>query len=235
MPSTESVRRRVRRAGVSARCWRASGIWPATGGADVVRRRPDRDDFRHAAGAVPPDGASELRRPDRGGTTMALLAAAISVGAVAGGVFSGWFPRVRRQGLAVVVGHRRMGPGDGRVRRGGQGGRRPGRTGACGSRWRSWPSEGRPTWCRRRFGRRSCRRWPPTICAAGCRECSWWSSPAVRGWPTRCTARPRRWWAPRSAARRGSTGRRRSAARRGGCVPVFVRYRVEPAKSVRGR
>jgi hypothetical protein len=27
----------------------------------------------------------------------------MSVGAVAGGVFSGWFPRVRRQGLAVVA------------------------------------------------------------------------------------------------------------------------------------
>lgn len=41
--------------------------------------------------------------PIDGGTTMALLAAGISVGAVAGGVFSGWLPRVRRQGLAVVV------------------------------------------------------------------------------------------------------------------------------------
>lgn len=41
--------------------------------------------------------------PIEGGTTMALLAASISVGAVAGGVFSGWFPRVRRQGLAVVA------------------------------------------------------------------------------------------------------------------------------------
>ena len=40
--------------------------------------------------------------PVDGGMTMALLAAAISVGAVAGGVFSGWLPRVRRQGLAVV-------------------------------------------------------------------------------------------------------------------------------------
>ncbi|MGV1088293.1 MAG: MFS transporter [Mycobacterium sp.] len=40
--------------------------------------------------------------PVDGGTTMALLAAAISIGAVAGGVFSGWLPRVRRQGLAVV-------------------------------------------------------------------------------------------------------------------------------------
>ena len=42
--------------------------------------------------------------PVEGGTTMALLAAAMSVGAVVGGVFSGWLPRVRRQGLAVVAG-----------------------------------------------------------------------------------------------------------------------------------
>jgi MFS family permease len=41
--------------------------------------------------------------PVAGGSTMALLAAAMSAGAVAGGVFSGWLPRVRRQGLAVVV------------------------------------------------------------------------------------------------------------------------------------
>ena len=41
--------------------------------------------------------------PVEGGTTMALLAAAISVGAVGGGVFSGWLPRIRRQGRAVVV------------------------------------------------------------------------------------------------------------------------------------
>jgi hypothetical protein len=41
--------------------------------------------------------------PIEGGTTMALLAAAMSAGAVAGGVFSGWLPRVRRQGLAVVI------------------------------------------------------------------------------------------------------------------------------------
>ncbi|CAN5386680.1 MFS transporter [soil metagenome] len=41
--------------------------------------------------------------PVDGGTTMALLAAAMSIGAVAGGVFSGWLPRIRRQGLAVVI------------------------------------------------------------------------------------------------------------------------------------
>jgi MFS family permease len=40
--------------------------------------------------------------PVAGGSTMALLAASMSVGAVAGGVFSGWLPRVRRQGRAVV-------------------------------------------------------------------------------------------------------------------------------------
>jgi hypothetical protein len=41
--------------------------------------------------------------PLEGGTTMALLSAAMAVGAVAGGVFSGWLPRVRRQGVAVVA------------------------------------------------------------------------------------------------------------------------------------
>ena len=41
--------------------------------------------------------------PVEGGTTMALLSAAIASGAVAGGVFSGWLPRVQRQGLAVVL------------------------------------------------------------------------------------------------------------------------------------
>ena len=41
--------------------------------------------------------------PVEGGTTMALLAAAMSAGAVAGGLFSGWLPRIRRQGLAVVI------------------------------------------------------------------------------------------------------------------------------------
>ncbi|MBB4855517.1 MFS family permease [Mycobacteroides chelonae] len=41
--------------------------------------------------------------PAGGGTVIALLSAAISVGAVIGGVFSGWFHRIDRQGLAVVV------------------------------------------------------------------------------------------------------------------------------------
>ena len=41
--------------------------------------------------------------PLEGGTTIALLSAAMAVGAVAGGVFSGWLPRIRRQGLIVMV------------------------------------------------------------------------------------------------------------------------------------
>ena len=41
--------------------------------------------------------------PASGGTALGLLFAAMSVGAVVGGVFSGWIPRVRRQGLAVLV------------------------------------------------------------------------------------------------------------------------------------
>lgn len=40
---------------------------------------------------------------DGGGVAFALLFAAISAGAVVGGVFSGWISRVRRQGLAVIV------------------------------------------------------------------------------------------------------------------------------------
>lgn len=41
--------------------------------------------------------------PASGGFALGLLFAAMSAGAVLGGVFSGWLPRVRRQGLAVVV------------------------------------------------------------------------------------------------------------------------------------
>ncbi|OBK24075.1 MFS transporter permease [Mycobacterium asiaticum] len=41
--------------------------------------------------------------PIEGGSAMAFLSAAIAVGAVGGGVFSGWFPRIRRQGLTIVI------------------------------------------------------------------------------------------------------------------------------------
>jgi hypothetical protein len=41
--------------------------------------------------------------PAEGGLAFALLFAAIPIGSVLGGVFSGWVSRVERQGLAVVV------------------------------------------------------------------------------------------------------------------------------------
>ena len=41
--------------------------------------------------------------PAEGGIALGLLYAAMSTGAVLGGVFSGWLPRVRRQGLGVLV------------------------------------------------------------------------------------------------------------------------------------
>ena len=41
--------------------------------------------------------------PTQGAFALGLLFAAMSVGAVVGGVFSGWLPRVQRQGLAVIV------------------------------------------------------------------------------------------------------------------------------------
>ncbi|OSC41853.1 MFS transporter [Mycobacterium decipiens] len=41
--------------------------------------------------------------PLGGGTAMALLSAAMAVGSMIGGVFSGWLPRIRRQGLAIVA------------------------------------------------------------------------------------------------------------------------------------
>ncbi|MDF0529815.1 MFS transporter [Tsukamurella sp. 8F] len=41
--------------------------------------------------------------PVEGGTAFALLFAAMSAGAVIGGVFSGWTSRIERQGLAVVI------------------------------------------------------------------------------------------------------------------------------------
>ncbi|RBO86883.1 MFS transporter [Nocardia puris] len=41
--------------------------------------------------------------PATGGVALGLLFAAMSAGAVLGGVFSGWIPRIRRQGLAVLI------------------------------------------------------------------------------------------------------------------------------------
>jgi MFS-type transporter involved in bile tolerance (Atg22 family) len=41
--------------------------------------------------------------PPGGGHALGLLYASIGIGAVLGGLFSGWLPRVRRQGVAVIV------------------------------------------------------------------------------------------------------------------------------------
>ncbi len=41
--------------------------------------------------------------PASGGPVLGMLFAAMSAGAVLGGVFSGWLPRVQRQGLAVLI------------------------------------------------------------------------------------------------------------------------------------
>ena len=162
--------------------------------------------------------------PVEGGTTMALLAAAMSVGAVAGGVFSGWLPRVRRQGLAVVVAIVVWGVamvGFGVARRVGATAR-PGR--CSGSRWCSWRLAARPTWCRRRSGRRSCSRRPPTTFAAGCRGCSPWSSRAAaagrrRARRRRGRRRHHRGRGRRRGAGRGRGGRRRTAGARVRAVP----------------
>ncbi len=51
----------------------------------------------------PQIATADFGGPVEGGTTIALLAAAMSAGAVLGGVFSGWLPRISRQGLAIVV------------------------------------------------------------------------------------------------------------------------------------
>jgi MFS family permease len=45
----------------------------------------------------------DFNGPAEGGLAFALLFAAIPVGSVLGGVFSGWVSRVERQGLAVIV------------------------------------------------------------------------------------------------------------------------------------
>ena len=127
--------------------------------------------------------------PVEGGTTMALLAAAISVGAVGGGVFSGlaaphpdarvsrwWSPS--SWGVAITG-----------FRRRGRTGRRPQWCHAVGLRWTAWQSGG--------AGRHGVGGVPvhdpagggirrPPRPAAG--ECSSSSSAADRAWPTRCNA-----------------------------------------------
>jgi MFS family permease len=138
--------------------------------------------------------------PIEGGTTMALLSTAISVGALAGGVFSGWLPRVRRQGLAVVAAILVWGVamvGFGLA----TGLAHAGRDRCCGRRWGFWRPAARPTWCPPRSGRRSLCGPHRMTCAGGCRACSSWWWRAVRGWATPCTEPPPPRWEPRSPRR----------------------------------
>ena len=108
--------------------------------------------------------------PVEGGTTMAFLAAAMSVGAVVGGVFSGWLPRIQRQGLVVVAciviwGVAMVGFGLGERRRG-----RPCRHGVVDCVGVLGDLVARPTWISvAPFGRRFCSRPHPTRCVGGCR------------------------------------------------------------------
>ncbi|MFC7956175.1 MFS transporter [Rhodococcoides kroppenstedtii] len=54
--------------------------------------------------ALFPEVATEtFGDPAEGGLVLGLLFASLSAGAVLGGVFSGWLPRVRRQGVAVIA------------------------------------------------------------------------------------------------------------------------------------
>ena len=69
---------------------------------------------------------------------------------------------------------------------------------AAMSVWRSWRSAVRRTWCRRRSGRPSCKKRPPTTYAVGCRGCSRWWWPAVRGSRMSPTVRPPPRWGRRS-------------------------------------
>lgn len=165
--------------------------------------------------------------PLQGGTTVALLAAAMSVGAVAGGVFSGPLPRVRRQGLLVVIAVMVWGGamlGFGLVR----GAAQAGRARCSGRGWAFWRSAVQRTWFRLPSARRSCSRRPPTSCAAGCRACSSWWWREDRGWQTPCTAPRRRWsgrrprspgeelqWSPPSRSPRLPCRRSRVTARLG--------------------
>ena len=133
--------------------------------------------------------------PVEGGTTMALLAAAMSVGAVAGGVFSGWLPRIRRQGLAVVIaivvwGLAMVGFGVASGLAGGTAGPM------------LWIAVvflafgGAADMVSAAFRNTILQQAASDEFAAGCRACSLWSSPAGPDWPTRCMARPRRPSAP---------------------------------------
>ena len=178
------------------------------GAADVVRRRHRGDGLRHAARAVPGDGATtgSAARPAPAGCTRRSASVRSS---------AAWRPA--GSGGSTGRGSRWCS----RWRRGARRWRSPVSRRRCG--WSSCcsPSPARPTWCRRSTGRRSCRPTRRTRCAAGCRACSSSSSPAARGWVTcgpvralRCRGRPRRGSAAASPAWSSSCSSRRSPYRR---------------------
>ncbi|MBC7302838.1 MAG: MFS transporter, partial [Nocardia sp.] len=59
--------------------------------------------FGMARALYPQIAHETFHDPVEGGVALGLLFAAMAGGSVLGGVFSGWIPRVRRQGLAVLV------------------------------------------------------------------------------------------------------------------------------------
>jgi MFS family permease len=129
--------------------------------------------------------------PRGGGLALGLLFAAIPIGMVVAGLFSGWLARVRRQGVAVTLAICTWGLGVALF-------------GLTGSLWiavlfLALAGAGDMVSAVYRTS-------PPTRCAAACRACSSWWWPAARGWPTCGTARPQ----PGS----GRARRRRSAGSR---------------------
>ncbi len=148
--------------------------------------------------ALFPQLAAETYAPWGEGLALGLLFAAIPIGAVAGGLFSGTFSRARRHGWMVI----------GAVVVWGAAITGFGLSGSLWlavaflavagvadmvsmvfwGRWRSWPWPVSPTWSPWSSGARSCCPRPPTRCAGACRACSPSSWRAARGWPTSCTA-----------------------------------------------
>lgn len=128
--------------------------------------------------ALFPQLAAETYAPYGEGLALGLLFAAIPIGAVAGGLFSGTFSRARRHGWMVIGAVVVWGPPS----------PASGSAAVCGSRSPSWSWPVSPTWSPWCSAGRSCCPPPPTRCAGACRACSPSSWRAARGWPTSCTA-----------------------------------------------
>ncbi|EPJ42201.1 putative Enterobactin exporter EntS [Streptomyces afghaniensis 772] len=128
--------------------------------------------------ALFPQLAAQTYAPYGEGVALGLLFAAIPIGAVLGGLFSGTFSRARRHGWMVI----------GAVVVWGAAITGFGLSSNLWVGWRSWPWPGWPTWCRWSSAGRSCCPPRPTRCAGACRASSPSSWRAARAWPTCCTA-----------------------------------------------